>query len=59
MFDGSRKSVNVILFTKRIVVKSKPLKHHHNEFHFQIPQIEMFRNVFQVVSKEYFVFRNV
>ena len=33
------------------VLSEKYMQTHHNELYSQIPQLEMFRNVFQVLSK--------
>ena len=46
----------LLLFVKGFcVVAKRQFKHHHNELYSQITNIETFRNMFQVLSKELFV----
>ena len=49
----------VNLFYQLIVVKRRPLKHHHNEFDCQLLEFYIFQNVFQELSKEYFVYLGI
>ena len=44
-----------IFVSSLFVIKRRPLKHHHNELYFYTPKLEVFRNVFQALSKEYFL----
>ena len=44
--------LKIVLFIFVAFLKTKALKHHHNELYSQISKIEMLRNDFQVVSKD-------